>query len=507
MPATTLTGVAVASGLVLTAGLAAFAVYRPRVRRQLDEAVVVHDEAGAIRAARVHVRDLTGTDVADWPVFAVPVSDPALLQQAHQLDVVDAVVPLLLRWGLLYGWRVRFCGRQDTIVVGVGGTGAVNFLRVTGRRRNTVTALGRPTPPARLPAPVRPDGAASLASEGDVPGGGPRAATEVATRATASPASAVFVDEEAGRSVAVTVEAWDGRVVEVTTRASLNGDGLGAVLQADQRVRGLQRAAMAGMALTLLAGGLALLMARQAPPLGWALALGLVAFTSVMVGEPQMFARMVVYEFDGREPLAGCRRRHVRQTAVAALVNGAFVAAGVAVGETLLSMAGAPPPPPMPAPLVVGAVVACSWLGLTAAAYVHLGARGLLAATAELAPAALRRLGYSWKEVIGASLQSSLGEEVLYRLVPVALAWHLLDQPLLGVVAGAALWSATHDVGDVRPRRARSLELFVLGCALGVVLVVAGLAAAIVAHLLFNLLLLGWPLLPTASRQVEGPWR
>lgn len=59
----------------------------------------------------------------------------------------------------------------------------------------------------------------------------------------------------------------------------------------------------------------------------------------------------------------------------------------------------------------------------------------------------------------------------------------------------AALWSATHDAGDVRPPWPRFLELFVLACVLGVVLVFAGLTAAIVAHLVFNLLLLGWPLL------------
>lgn len=59
----------------------------------------------------------------------------------------------------------------------------------------------------------------------------------------------------------------------------------------------------------------------------------------------------------------------------------------------------------------------------------------------------------------------------------------------------AALWSATHGTGDVRPPWPRFLELFVLGCVLGVVLVFAGLTAAIVAHLVFNLLLLGWPLL------------
>ena len=499
-------GLVVAAGAVAVAGLVLAAAYRPRARRRFCESVVVHDRAAAIRAARAHVRELTGIDVGDWPTFAVPCSDPGLLQQAHQLDLFDAVAPLFLRWGLLYGWRVRFCGRQDTIVVGVGGTGGVNLLQMAGRRRGAVSTLGQPTPPRSLPTPILPNGAATAVLDGVALGGAP-AVVMVKPEGAARPESATFLEEASPARVTVTVESWNGRVVGVTTRASIASEGVDAVLRADRRGRRLQRAAMKAMALLLLAGALVLVIDRQVPSVGWALLLGLVAFASVMVAEPQMFPRAVVYEFDGREPLAACRRRHLRQTALAALVNGGFVTAGAAVGGELLSMAGAPPPRSLWVQLASGAVVACGWLGLMAAAYSHLGARNRLVTTSELPPAALRRLGYSWGEVVGASLQSSIGEEVLYRLVIVSLAWHLIGQPSIGVVVAAALWSATHDVGDVRPRGLRSLELFVLGCVLGVVLVVAGLAAAIVAHFVYNLLLLGWPLLATEGRRVEAAWR
>ena len=492
--------------LACVAGLALFAVFRPRARRRFAESVVVQDEAAAIAAAREHVAALTGINVTGWTAFAVPSSDPALLQQAHQLDVFDAVAPLLLRWGLLYGWRVRFCGRHDTVAVGIGGTGSVNFLHVSGRVRSMQSALGRPTPPARLPPAILSGTSAcpaldepSQAGRGDGAG--------VTQGPAASPESATFVEEGRQARVAVTVESWNDLVLGVTTRASITHEGLGAVLATDRRGRRLQRSAMAGMVVILGAGALVLVMERQAPALVWPLALGAVAFASVVVAEPQMFPRMVVYEFDVRQPLAECRRRHRRQTGLAALVNGGFVAAGLAIGGKLLSMVAAPAPQALPRQLAVGAVVACAWLGLTAAAHLFLARRNRLAAAAELPPAALRRLGYSWREVVGASLQSAVGEEVLYRLVIVSVAWYVTDQPLIGVVVAAALWSATHDVGDVRPRHLRSIELFVLGCALGLVLVVSGLVAAVSAHFLFNLLLLGWPLLSSRSRRLEAAWR
>lgn len=498
-------GAVVVTVLLSGVGLVVFSRYRPRARRQFDESVVVQDEAAAIHAARDHVRELTGIDVTGWRAFAVPSSDPALLQQAHQLDVFDVVAPLFLRWGLLYGWRVRFCGPRDTVAVGVGGTGATTFLEVSGRLRNTLSALGRPTPPARLPPAILPDDTSGSGLDGPSRSGSEGVSGAI-SGAPANPESATFVDEGTQAQVAVTVESWNDLVLGVTTRGSINHEALDVVRHADRRGRRLQRSAMASMVLVLGAGALALIMARQVPAVGWALALGAVAFASVMVAEPQMFPRMVVHEFDGRVPLAECRRRHLCQTAAAGLVNGGFVVAGLAIGWELLSMAEAPPAHPLARQLAVGAAVGCGWLGLTAAAHCFLAGRDRLAAAAELPPAALRRLGYSWREVIGASLQSAVGEEVLYRLVIVSVAWYLTGQPLVGVVVAAALWSATHDVGDVRPRFLRSLELFVLGCALGVVLVVSGVAAAIAAHFLFNLLLLGWPLLASESRRVEAAW-
>ncbi|MCA1570118.1 MAG: type II CAAX prenyl endopeptidase Rce1 family protein [Acidimicrobiales bacterium] len=498
---------AVLGVLSSTAGLFLFWRYRPRARRRLGASVVVQDQATAVRAARVHARELTGIDVTDWQAFAVPSSDPALLQQAHQLDITGEVAPLFQRWGLLYGWRVRFCGPQDSVAIGLGGTGDVNFLQVSGRRRNAVSALGRPTPLADLPPSIMADGAAIVTLRSAGPDGAARAVTSLRTDASAGPESATFVEETPWARVAVTVESWNERVLGVVMRAAVTAQGLDVVREADRRGRRLQRMAMTGMVLALLTGGMALILARHAPPMDLALGLGFFALAWVMVGDPQMFPRMVVFEFDGRETLAGLRRRHLRQTAMAALLNGGFVTAGVAVGQGLLALAGAPAGPSLSLQLGVGALVACTWLGLTASAYSFLAARRWLAATAELPPTAIRRLGYSWRDVIGASLQSSIGEEVLYRLVIISLAWHLLGQPLVGALVAAALWSGTHDVGDVRPRMVRSVELFILGCTLGLVLVFAGLASAIVAHFLFNLLVLGWPLLAAGRSRVEAAWQ
>ena len=482
-------------------GLALFARLRSRFRPRLAVDAVSHDRAGAVQAAASHVRTLTGIDVSRWQSFAVPCSDQALLQQAHQLGLTDEVAPHLLRWGLLYGWRVRFCGPKDTLVVGLGGNGRVNFLNMAGRRLSTVTSVGHPTPPADLPPAVLPDLLPYMAV------GARRAPLRRADPGPENDGSSegvsTFVAEDGPVRVSVRVESWTDRVVDVATRAELTVEGVGALRRADRRWRSVQRAGMTGMVLSLVAGGLALAVARQAPPLLWPAVLGMIAFASVMAGEPQMFPRTVVEEFDGRVPLVECRRRHRRHTMVAGAVNGAFVASGTAVGQGLLIAAGAPGSLPIPTQLAVGAVVGCAWLGLTTSAFSVLAARGRLAATAELAPEDLGRLGYSWREVISASLQSSVGEEVLYRLLIVSLAWHLSDQPLIGVVVASMLWSATHDAGEIRPRVARSLELLVVGCALGVLFVRAGLAAAVVAHLTFNLLLLGWPLLAAAGRRVR----
>lgn len=494
-------GVAVVGAVLAACGLALFARHRPRARQQLTGPVAVPDRAAAVRAAADHAGRLTGIAVTGWPAYAVPSSDAALLHQAHHLGITNQVLPLLLRWGLLCGWRVRFCGARDTIVVGLGASGSVNYLLVSGRRRDAVTALGCPTPPDRMPSPIVPNDVQPISLQHHDRGGAvpraavPRAGAALATEVVDDGASATFIEEGPSATVSVTVESWNDHVVGVTTRAAITAEGIDAVRDADLRGRRCQRLAMTGMVLALLLAAVALIATEGGPSLEWSLGLGFVAFAAVMVGEPSMFPRMVVHEFDGREPLSACRYRHLRQTLLAALLNGGFVTGGVAVGGGLLKTTTAGPWPPLTYQVGIGALVACVWLGLTATAYSSLVHRGRLATTAELPPQLLKRLGYSWREVVVASLQSSIGEEVLYRLVIVSLAWHLFDQPLAGVLVAAALWSATHDAGDVRPRWPRFLELFVLGCVLGLVLVFAGLVAAIIAHLVFNVLLLGWPLL------------
>ena len=265
---------------------------------------------------------------------------------------------MLLRWGLLYGWRIRFCGPQDTIAVGLGGTGSVNALQVSGRRRNAVTTLGRPTPPIDLPSSVMPEGAARVAVHA-----GPPTRTRLRpgapTDAPAGQGSTTFIEDAPAVRVTVTVESWGDWTLAVATDAAITAERLDAVNIADRTGRRLQRTAMAGMVVTLLAGAVSLLVAREAPPLLWPVVLGLVAFASVMIGEPQMFPRMVVFEFDGKEPLAQFRRRHVRQTMVAATVNGVFVTAGLVVGLGLLRAAAAPAPPSVPIQVAIGSVVAC----------------------------------------------------------------------------------------------------------------------------------------------------
>jgi hypothetical protein len=145
-----------ALGVLLSAvGLLLFGIYRPRSRPRLGGSAVLPDRPAAIRDAGARVRELTGVDVTGWPAFAVPSSEAVLLQQAHQLDIVAEVAPLLLRWGLLYGWRVRFCGPRDTIAVGLGGNGGVNFLQVTGPPAQRAHRP-RPSHAACCPAPGGP---------------------------------------------------------------------------------------------------------------------------------------------------------------------------------------------------------------------------------------------------------------------------------------------------------------------------------------------------------------
>lgn len=95
----------------------------------------------------------------------------------------------------------------------------------------------------------------------------------------------------------------------------------------------------------------------------------------------------------------------------------------------------------------------------------------------------------------GVTVQSSVGEECLYRLLVPAGALAIGVPLPVALALGIVIWVGTHPQGEVEPVLARVLELTIMGLVVTALLWNYGLLAAVAAHLSFNLAVLISPLL------------
>ena len=74
--------------------------------------------------------------------------------------------------------------------------------------------------------------------------------------------------------------------------------------------------------------------------------------------------------------------------------------------------------------------------------------------------------GFTLRQGLNMSLQSSIGEEVIYRLLIISLIFWLSGSMILSILISSLLWAIMHQVTGYDPRWIRWTHLFVLGASL-----------------------------------------
>jgi hypothetical protein len=263
----------------------------------------------------------------------------------------------------------------------------------------------------------------------------------------------------------------------------------------------VQKVGWLGMLCLLISGGVALVSLRLMPAIELgAVVLAATVATAVVIIEPRIYNESVVYDFDARLGLKAFRTRHLRDTLLASVAMGLLVLASATIGMTIDKALGLLANHSFAVQAAIGTATGVTWLGLTMVAYAALRVSGHLRITPVLPDGDLRLAGQEWRQVLSVSVQSAVGEESLFRLLGITVLWWLTGQPLIAIVATALLWAITHDGGELTPRWGRMVELTIFGCILGTLLILYGIVSVLVAHFVYNLVLLSAPLLNWKSK-------
>ncbi|WP_216216647.1 type II CAAX prenyl endopeptidase Rce1 family protein [Amycolatopsis aidingensis] len=454
----------------------------------------------ALRQARHAVLRLCGVDVRDWRAFATLWFDDETVEKLHQIGAVERQRGFLHDWGLRGSWRVRFvsndAGARGSIMVGLSARGAVLLFDIDGPVRQLVT-----------------HGAAAKSAPGSAPGGGELLASldgaDGALWTTTRPSGHGELDLGEGtveylhRFRAATGEVRIDLSVETVGDVTLRVDSVVDVVAQDVRAveRAEQREALAsvggllGAVLALVTGVAILAFAggRAEPYL--VLALACPVLLAVLANERAALQNSAVNAYDGRLSWSTFRTVNVLMSVVTAIVSTAVVViaslAGVVVADRIgLGLLDEPG-----SQLLWGSWIGLVWLGFGAAGYALLRRAGVAKVSAAPDRSALRHAGVGVGGLLGVTVQSAVSEEVVFRLLGVAVLVWLTDNTLVAAVGTAVLWAAMHSGSAVTPRWLRMGELLLVGAVLGVVMVELGLLAALLAHAVFNGVSLVAPLL------------
>lgn len=469
-----------------------------RYRRTAYPAVAPRGLPGrqdALRQARNAVRRLCGVDVEGWRAFATLWFDGETVDKLHQAGAVDRQQDFLQDWGLRGSWRIRFLsndtGTPGSILVGLSADGAVLLFDVDGPVRQHIidhagdSTLSAPELRTRLDGA---DGALWRTTRSSGRGEFERADGDIESLHRFRAASAdVRID--------LSAETVGGAILRVDSVIEVVEQDVREVERAEQRealasVGGLLGAVLAlvtGVAILAFAGG------RADPYL--VLALAGPVLLAVLANERAALENSAVNAYDGRLSWSAFRTVNVLMSAVTGIVSTAVVVIAALAGLVVADRIGLPLLDQPLRQLLWGSWIGLIWLGLGAMGYALLRNAGIARISAAPDQGSLRHAGVGVGGVLGVTVQSAISEEVVFRLLGVAVLVWLTGSPLVAAVVTAVLWATMHSGSAFTPRWIRMGELVLVGTVLGVVVVELGLLAALAAHAVFNAVSLVTPLL------------
>jgi hypothetical protein len=467
-----------------------------------EPSAVLPSRDRAIAEAAEAIRELCGLDVRGFRAHAALAFEDRTIEQLDHLGAAVRLRSFTLAWGLRGAWRVRFVTDGGSAVVKLSPLGDVLALELVGAPRKQVLRSARgdrgDAPQSALRDRLGRGRAGIWTEVRPVGEGYDQDDEDVTIRSTH------FRLQNCELWVEAHVDHAGYRILGVDCSAEVRAADLQFFERAEQReavasaggVLASVFAFVGAVCVLAFVGGLADIQLTGA--------LLLVLLMAVIPAEADGARYAIVNAYDGVQPWRTFR-------AITLLASGASVAVLVGV-STVAALAGSLVANRIGVALVHdpwrqltwGITLATTWLGVAAMSYAVL--RRLRWARVSPTPdrRSLQTAGLDARYVLSVTLQSAIGEETIFRLLATSVLVWATGEPVLAACVTGVAWAAVHSGAAVRPRWVRSLELSMVGVALGLAFVHLGFLTVLVAHLVYNVVTLSVPLLAGAKRADES---
>lgn len=465
--------------LILATAITASVLYR-RFRGEGHPAqtyVQLQSREDANAQAIAQVRRLTGEDATTWRAFAAIGRDDegadALFSAATPLATCEA---LQRKWGVLGQWWVRFFPPDEpgSVLVAVDHDGHLTLFN--DERNQPFATQGK-----------------ALTGPSDALDGPHTLTGTVAETPTAQSAVEHFTEEVE----TVTVHVWISRADHQVTRVDRS------LAVADEHAADHQKSLvwqdLAGGSAVLVSvtamiiGILVLVIGQASPDVRLSLWLALTVTICALLSDLMSTESMVAQAYRGSAGLLQFRLVGLVMSITLALVYGIVVFVAAAAGSAITAPDSTMPTGALSA-IVVGVTSGTIWLAFSAGYFALLTRLTRCRVGGNASATTVRAEPHAGFSAASSSVVAAITEEVVFRLLGISLIMAVLERwvptsvsAIFASMATAALWAFTHSSQVSVPARYRLLELFVVGCALGVLFLTHGLVAVIVAHVLYNM--------------------
>ncbi|PCK23450.1 CPBP family intramembrane metalloprotease domain-containing protein [Bacillus pumilus] len=444
------------------------------------------DKSEARKVSIDFMKEFVGLDVEEWDVYSVYWYDHETVNKLHHLGLLNKNRRILHEMGLVESWRVRFVHQHQSFVIGVNTKREVTFFYADVRQTSLSKKAGQLSPEGLKDQLTCSSTGLWAKTKSTGSGSKEEDFREINTY--------WYLAEKEDVRLKVTVEMQSGVITYIGTDTEILTDKMNKVIRDEQVESTFGISGMLASAAAMVMAILVLVLMDVQTQIILSLILGLIIVLVQSLTIKEDIQLTIVNAYDARMNVQTVRLLGMLSTMLAGLLTGFVVFICSLAGGALANELGLTFLDRISVQFFIGLSGGLISLGITSLVFFLLERMNRLRISPELSNRSMFLSGFTLRQGLNMSLQSSIGEEVIYRLLMISLIFWLSGSTMLSILLSSLLWAIMHQVTGYDPRWIRWAHLFVFGCFLGFLFVNYGFICVLAAHFIHNLVLVCMPL-------------
>lgn len=451
----------------------------------------------AEKRASTLLTELTGLDSASATVLSAFWFDEGFTESAYQLGMLEKLQNDMEVWGLRGSWKIRFLFQEGTALIGMAPGGEIISLELTGQLVDAVGDQGNDVFDIdniiyRLNGNSNNGIWSNLKSVGEGHVQHEQGVEELTKHFTHI--------MDSGLRVFLSVSAKGGTITHVDMEPELENDAVEGVKGSEIVEALCGMGGMMGALLALIVGVAILALTDGVVDVSYAIILSASILIAIILTMPSELKYMCINGFDGELPWPTFKIISLITIIVRSLVLSGVVAVAIVSGTYVALQIPLSVFDAVGYQIIWGVWLGLGWLGVAALVYTVLRRYHKLDILPRSADSSLHIAGHTWSHGTSVAIQSSVGEEAVFRLLGIPVLIWATGSIWLAVAVTAILWAIMHTGSSMRPRWFRFIELSLGGCILGIAFVNIGFICVLIAHFFYNFVTMCAPLLATHNK-------